>query len=695
MAEGFDKRWLLEFLLPIMHGTRQRRMFIEREWLLNYRSWQGWVNRNYQLPLPDGSFYYFIPHARVATEKAIETGVELALPDRDWYQNLPFDGQSHQNAEAVHNALQYIYEKKLSTRRNVESLLRCLRLYNLAVLNTSVQITGKAREVWPYQEAVDPFNFYVFPETTQDYNKAFVVFEDVVVPYQVYYSFVDRDNEQKSLYSYIKPSELSVPLWPYHLIERLAYKGLTNPADWTAGMAGNIVRRTEEDFQDDMEEKKRQAGELLNAQAKAFTALSKVYFRLGSQWFYTVICTNYTGGDDEKYEDSLIVRLDEAETLPLYRWTSTRSLPGELYTNSRMDDIRGLQNLTNNAISDVEANRRKVQTAPIAVDMTQEPRMQEKTFADRQVWGFQGSPREIIMPLEVADVTEQGTRMWQLYKGLIDVSSNTSLAEGEPGRNTPRSGMAAQNLLDFSMSGIRNEVKTITQDILTPSLSDCYHIILEYIPDKQIIKIPNQRPELVKAYKKQDLYGDYSFTWLAGLDFQASQDRADKLAQFFQIILNPQLFPLIQSQLNLNGETLDLKEIFSTYYSSALGEKGLSALFRKMTDPEQQEFQGNQEKAKQDPRMMEVQARMGLKGQELKQKGQLQIAKQQQDLQLQREKHQGELAIKGVELHGKQQQVQGDSYLKQLDMELKKLDTMGKLISISAGPTQNGQRKPS
>src|SRR6266702_3854298 len=135
-----DLKWLIDMLIPAMEGTRQRRKFIENEWLLNYRAWQGWPSQNYVLPLPDNAIHYFIPHARRAVERSVKRGTKRLIPNMDWHQTLPFDNKSHDNAEAVHNTLRYVYKKKYPTKYNISSGLRCLYMYNFSVLHTSALI---------------------------------------------------------------------------------------------------------------------------------------------------------------------------------------------------------------------------------------------------------------------------------------------------------------------------------------------------------------------------------------------------------------------------------------------------------------------------------------------------------------------------------------------------------------------------
>ncbi len=674
-----DLKWLIDMLIPAMEGTRQRRKFIENEWLLNYRAWQGWPSQNYVLPLPDNAIHYFIPHARRAVERSVKRGTKLLMPNMDWHQTLPFDNKSHDNAEAVHNTLRYVYKKKYPTKYNISSGLRCLYMYNFSVLHTSALITNG--EVWPWQETIDPFNFYIFPDTAINVEKALILFEDCIIPYQVYMSYVDTDTPENSLYENIKAEDLQAPEWPYHLVERLAYRGLTNPSDFVQG-TGNTKTITEEQRIRAIKD----TSDSLTQQSKAFVSLSKVYFRMASKWYFTVICTNIRGGGDNKY-NCKVVRLDDTENKPLYHWCNNRPLPGELYTNSEMDDIRVLQNLTNNAMSQVESNRTRFAEPPLGVDANLIGRMEMKTFGNRQLWYFDGNPKEIMSDILIQDTSESGLRAFQLYKQQIDQSSGGGLPEGQPGRNMPRAGFATNTLLNMALVDVEDSADTYEQSILTPGLADTYHIILEYVPDSQLIKIPNKDAKLIKAYKKNDLTGDYSFDWLGSLGFQDIQVRADKFMGFLQTLLNPQALQVLTQQLSQQKMKLDFAGMLKTLYSYGLGEKGLGDIIMPMNDeeiqalnqpsPEIQAQQQDQQMSQQEHQQKMQQGQQKIEGD--KQKFQLEMAMKQMDMR-----------VKQLEAQLKMQTAQTDAQTKDLDMKRKQMDTHNKML-LSLSGTSNGK----
>lgn len=678
-VESTDLDYIVNSLMPQMVSTRNRRLTVENEWLLNYRAWQGWPSQNYQLPLPDNAIHYFIPFARRVIEHNVTNVAKLLMPNTDWHSTLPFDDKSHINASNVHNAMRYINEEYLDTDSNVRSAARCFQMYGFSALHTSVMIYDK--EVWPYQEIVDPFSFYIFPETAHDASRAQLIFKDFIIPYQVYQAYSKTQGNAKSVYKDIDINDLQAPSWPYHLIERLAYRGLTSPSDWQNG-TGNVRRLSEVELRDKLSTNREKANDYLSKQADAFVSLSHVYFRRDSRWFYTVLCTNVK--QSGKY-NTQVVRLDQEEFTPRYRWAVARPLPGELYTNSKTDDIRVLQNLSNNAISDTEANRQQVQTNPMGVDSSMIGRLDTKVYGNREFWLIPGKPSDAFFPIPVQDVTANGTRMWQIYIALMDKHSGGTLAEGQPGRNMPRAGFATQDLMDMAMVEVVDDARILEKRLFGPGLADIYHTILEYVPNNQLIRIPNTDPTKIKAFRKVDLSGDYHFRWLGALGTSDAGDRADKFMQFAQFLFNPQLLPLLQQQLQAEGLKLDIKGILSTIYLYGLSERGLTDLFIPMTEqekqaaanpppsPEQQRVQAQQQAQQQKMAMQQQMHQQKMQGEQQKQAMQLQVeqAKAQADM---------------MNIKGNLQLKQAEGQNKVIDIHAKRAQAMNNLLKPMGQP---------
>jgi hypothetical protein len=645
LHDSKDLQWLIDMLLPMINGAQQRRKSVENEWLLNYRAWQGWPSQTYTLPLPDNAIHYFIPHLRRIIERNVARVTKLEMPNIDWHQTLPSNSTiSPENAEAVHTTLRYILQKKIPVKRNISMLARCLYLYDFAILHTSVIIQNK--DVWPYQKVVDPYSFYIYPDTALSLEDALLLFEESIVPYQVYKSFVS-ESKSTSLYLDIDAKDLHVPTWPYHIVERIAYRGLTRPSDSFTANGNTKQYLTEAEINKNRDKAK----STLIEQARAFVKLYKCYFRLGSEWFYTVIAENL--------EQPRIVRLDEEENTPTYRWTNSRPLPGELYTNSQADDNRVLQNLSNTSLSQIESNRTRTAEPPIAVDASQVGRLQSKTFANREWWHFQGNPNDIIKEMSIQDTSAEGIKAMQIYLQLMDKNAGGTLAEGNPGRNMPRSGSAAINLMSLAMVEIEDIADTLEQDILSPSLGDIYHTILEYVPNKQLFKIPNKRPDLVKVFSKRDLYGDYSFTWLGSLGVQDSEANAQRAISFLSMLLNPQILQLLTQQLEQQGKMLDIATILEKVYSYSLAEKGLGDIIIPIPPQvAQARQQALAQQQQNNPQLIQAQLK-------------------QQELQGNQQSDQVKLQLEMIKAQGTQQKTQAE-------IQKAALEAQGKVIELKS-----------
>lgn len=578
-----NTEWIIDLLYNSLNGVRQRRKFIEYNWLLNYRAWQGWPSQSYTLPLPDGAIHYFIPHARRAIERNVSRVTKLLMPRTEWFQVLPNDMSSYASAEAVQSVYNYFYTKKLKTKRLISSWARCLYLYDFAVCSTALKIEGSDENpsVWPLHRDVDPFNFYIFPDTAATVEDALLIFEDRIIPWQVYNSLVDQENPKTSYYEYINPNELTNPEWPYHLIERLAYRGISNPSDFTQG-TGNYPRYTEAQ----VNEFKTATSNKLSAQNKVFVSLTKVYFRLSQAWYVAEICNNTP--------QPRVVRLDDVECLPLYRWCAVRALPGELYLNSPMEDIRTLQDLTNTTLSQLEANRQVITEPPIAIDSAAVGRLEPYTFQNRKWWKLNGNPNELIKQLDLRDTLDDSLKAFQVYLAQINsLAGAGTIAEGQPGRNMPRAGFAVDSLINLALTDLEDVANSMEQELLTTMLSDAYHIFNEYIPPSQVMKIPGKAKEMPQAYTTEDLYGDYTFSWVGASGFQDVQQTADKFMRFLELMINPQIQQMLQQQ----GQRVDLSNLIKMIYTTGIGERGLSNII--IPIPEQELEQIAQQSAQQ------------------------------------------------------------------------------------------------
>ena len=563
-------------------SIRDRRRFIEYEWLKNYAAWQGWPNTAYYTSLADDSIRYFIPALRRALERTNSRILKLLTPKTKWFEVQPFDDTSYANAASLDAYMRFVTRQNtalLPFRRNLSALSRCLLLYDFAVLKTGVAMDA-AGDIWPTQRAVDPFSFYVFPETATNPHDALMLFEDTIIPFETYQSFVDANLAEP-----LAANSLTRPIWPYHLIERFAYRGLTNPSDFPIGVADNYTTRKDD------------VVAALNGRAAAFVDLTDLWVKRSGTWFnawlvhnlhsYGDAHTSYRGvpGRTVTGNTPFLARLDKHETPPSYKWTTHRPLPGELYTNSLADDARVLQILFNNQVSQTEEARQMATTGPVIFNQNSK-RTQQYRYRNREIWYVDGDVRESFTRLNYEDTSPSGLRMAQVTLGLIDSMAGAgTIAQGQPGRNMPRAGFAVNNLLNLSLSDVQDVAETTEQDVLTPSLMDIHSQTLLYVPPSQLIAIPGSSEYHALALQKVDLQGKYLFEWIGSLEFQDRETKAERLMLFARLLLDA--FPIIQQA----GYKLDIPQLIQQIYINGIGVRGMPQIIRELTPDERAQQQ--------------------------------------------------------------------------------------------------------
>src|SRR5262245_37588048 len=217
-------------------AIRQRRRLVEERWLRSRRVWMG-LNYEQRFTSSDTSAAgYVVPAARRAAERTIIRGIKMLTPNVKWFEVMPMGPEVDQGKLSnIDNFMWYVLRKRIRSRAVISQLVRSMLLYGMCTIKTSVQVDKG--QVWPYQRAVDPFAFYLFPETSPTTGEAEVIFEDFLFSYERYRTFMDLGIVEE-----VKRSDLAKPDWPYHLVERMAYQGITDP---TAGVDIALSRTAE------------------------------------------------------------------------------------------------------------------------------------------------------------------------------------------------------------------------------------------------------------------------------------------------------------------------------------------------------------------------------------------------------------------------------------------------------------------
>jgi hypothetical protein len=490
---------------------------------------------------------YNIPAGRRAAERTVVRAVSLLTPNEKCFEVLPGFDVLPEIVANCDKFMDYILRRKIRSRSNINLLVRSMFMYGICILKTSVQVRNG--QVWPYQRVVDPFAFYIFPETSESVDHAELIFEDFLFSYERYNALA-----QKGLVSEIKRSDVTEPTWPYHLTERLAYQGITTPS---ADLSTQLDR----------------VGDELQRIGAGFISLSELWLPRNDKLYQVHIAWNVTGGPR-------IVNFVQSEyDEPMYRTALHRPLAGETYTNSMMDDLTELDNVQNDTFNQFK-DAVDWEQGFVAVDESESAGSRKDTWKmkGRAKWSLGGNPREILNLLQPNQTSTNQLRAWQIELGLINALAGTgTIAEGQPGRNMPRAGGAVNTLINLSMADVQDMAELVEQEVLTPSLYDIYKVSMQFIPDSQLMRIAGAKANYTggvvsSVIRRKDIAGDFDFEWVGAQQSQDDQARSQKLLIFFNLLSQPQILRSLQQQ----GYVPDFAEFVRYLWRYTLGERGLS-----------------------------------------------------------------------------------------------------------------------
>lgn len=531
------KRQLRIALCDQCVGIRQRRRLVEERWLLNRRAWMNFeVIQRFMGS--DTSTQYRIPMARRALERSAVRCVKLLTPKVKWFEVAPMSGVSATKVSNVDKFMWYVLRKKIKSRTNISQLVRSMMMFGLCHLKTSIMMRNK--QVWPTHRVIDPFAFYQFPETAATTEEAEVIFEDFLFSYERYRTFV-----AKGIVDDISRDELDKPDWPYHLVERMAYQGITDP---TADVDIAIQRTSD----------------ILQKSTAGFVSLTEMWITRDDKLYQVYIAWNLKKGA------RIVGFIESVYDEPLYRSAVHRPLPGETYTNSMMEDITELDSLANDQLNKFQEAVDREQGLYM-IDEQAAPRSDQFKVKGGALWKTNGDPREIMQFVQPPNTSNNQLRAWQIYSGYINsMGGSGTIAEGQPGRNMPRAGNAVQSLITLGLADLQDVAELIEQEVLTPGLSDIYKVSRQFIPDDQLMKIPGGSSMHGDILKKADIIGDYEFEWIGSLQSQDDMQRAQRSLIFLNML--PQLDPMVAKQ----GYIFDVVALTQMIWRDNLGERGLA-----------------------------------------------------------------------------------------------------------------------
>ncbi len=560
-------------LSAILIDIRSRRKPQDELCLIYHAAYRG---RHMRAFFQSEVFRHYIAAARPAIERFTTRAAQRLIPSADCCEVFPGEGNPEDTqAESVRAYMQYVWTKKIHAYPYVRQLLRTYALYGRCISKTGVRVIDQAvatrngvkmvSQVWPMARAVDPFMWYCFPETVTDAEDAQIMFEDVMMPFDLYDSMAVKPNMGVKK---IAKTELTVPEWPTSHTRRLQFQNMADPT---------AVAKPKHPDDD--------PGKV--DQNVEYVALTEVWRKKNGHWTMKWICWNLRGGKPE------IVR-DNPRPFPRspYRLASGRDLPGEHYGTGIMDDLEPQQVLLNDQVNMTLEGQAVLFSPPAVINPDLVSRPQSLVFRPRAKWLMDPAG---VKWLEPTDTTRTGFNGIQFTMSLMDSFSaaGNPLVEGQPLRNMPRAGFSVSTLINLAMADLKDAAQMIEDLILTPTLADIYYLAVEFIPEDQIIKIPGARGFPKNGVTIEDLVGDWSFQWVGSLQAQDFQVRAQRLIAFIGQMAK--LAPVIMQDLQMQKKTVNWSYLLNRTFREGLGERGVTQFVRDMTPEEQQALMAQQQ----------------------------------------------------------------------------------------------------
>lgn len=554
-AKAFARR-----LGNLIVDVRGRRLPLETEWLWNHAAWRG-KRLEERAGYHSSTYNHYIAVARRAIERVTTRVVQMLLPAPIFFEVYPgseYDLASGRGADAVRAYLTYLLMQRLKVRKFATQITRSLLIYQRAISKTTVQLLdvpvmsqgdvagGRVRQVWPTMRAVDPFAFYVWPETVTDMDDAVLVFEDLMMPVAEY--------EQAAARGVALPigrEDLKAPEWPHYHIVRLAHTSMADPSAVRQAVADEPAGPT------------RQA----SAPQEMFVSLTEAWFKAEGRWMLAWLVWNVD-------EPPRLVRLQKSPyPSPPYREALARPLPGEHYTSSVMDDLEQMQQLFNDQVNQGEESRALSALPPVEVDITKHPRMELLVWGPMKKWpsteGVGG-----IQPVELKDTSASAVRAAQITLALINsIGGAGGIQEGQPARGLPRAGFAVTSLINLGMADIKDVAELLEQEVFTPLLGDLYRLAVTFVPRGQLVRIPGsaQFPS-PQAVTLDDLYGNWAFRWVGSQQAQDQQLRSQRL------IVGAQMLAKVEPLMRQQGYMVNWPDLIKMIWRDGMGERGVEQI---------------------------------------------------------------------------------------------------------------------
>ena len=556
-------------LIPMLGRIRDDRIRLEEKWQRYYRLYNCELDKNSY----SGRSKIFLAAARATSETFTNAIVRDFFPTTDsWYDVQPIDDISDDlRADALKSTFDYFFNRRQKLKSDAIPAIRqlvnygtspckvgfndkSLKITRLKRTGNSVKKANQEIKVayGPYLQPRDLFNFYVWPTTADDVQKATISIEDIEVTLSHLKEYAARPmGANKNLgMVYEIPEEVFTNRgnrskdWFRFRRERLQRMGLTSdPSDrWLK-------------LDDDRRN------------------LSEVYWTTDldgtgeKSWLLTII------------DDFYVIRIQEN---PYWHKKRPYIVPrmvrciGEFYGRGIMETIDRINYMMNDIVNQT-MDSVQYEINPISIIDPSGVAFPNSIRAYPGARWLVNDPQKNVVFTKPASVAAVGFSTLSLLQGYIhDFSGANATMQGQPAvRGRGRSQNTAsgmQTLLSQGSSGISQIVEDLEQQFGEPLLEMSYANLEQFLDEPIMLRILGRKggPLLQKEVSIEDIIGDFEFKWLGSTNSRNRQIVGQQMINFLNIARG---FPpeIVQS---LNWPWL-IKKI----WVEAFGMRGGSELF--------------------------------------------------------------------------------------------------------------------
>ena len=554
-----DRKELAVKFKSVIAEIRGRRQAVDEENLKAHAAWIGVQTYSYY----ESEFKHFIPAFRRTIEKTVTRVMEQLMPHAEFYNIFPgseMDDTSDAGLVPTHRYMDWLLTDHIKIRRVVKQLVRTYLLYARCIVKNTIRlydfpkmkmgkVEGSIRQIWPTSRAVDPFAFYIWPETASNIEDSVIAFEDVVIPFQEYQEAVAANPDITP----INQDDLQDPVWPESLTQRLDRVGMTEPKAFFAG--GETDKK--------------------NLAKQHFVQLSELYFK-GAQgrWLMGWLVWNIKEGP-------IFTRLQfNRYPRPPYRLSVARELPSEHYTPGMGQDIESLQVLLNDQFNQGEEARAVSSGPPVILDPARVKRADTYIFGYRRKW--YGDPAGVQM-LQVPDTSQSSLRALSFTLAYMEGAGPSPLMQGQTPRGMPRGSQAVSQLMSMAGADLVDIATSIEEDVLTPTIQDLYDLTVAFTSEDQILAIPGAEDFKPIVLSMNEVFGGYHFKWAGSKRFQDKQADAQQAMLFMQNLMR------MGDTIAQEGWKIDWATATRVLWKDIIGERRLANIITRMTPEEIQQ----------------------------------------------------------------------------------------------------------